>query len=199
MKTLLFFSCVSFLTLILSECKEIDTKLLRCLVCRATVKEIQWQLAEVDPSREVEIGNYRMDAKGNTVHKRVPLIQSEVFISDMLDSICEKMSDYVRATYKSNGQLTILNLMTSEGVMNPEMSKVDIIQDGDLNKSLKYYCETIVEEYEDNIISLFIEGKTNVKNELCTNVAHLCNSMDDSNEVEQETGTKASNEDHSEL
>lgn len=70
---------------------------------------------------------------------KVPLARSEVHISDVLDGICEKMSDYVRATYKSNGRLTILNLVTPSGGMNPEMSKVDIIQDGDLNKSLKFY------------------------------------------------------------
>lgn len=73
------------------------------------------------------------------LYLKIPLAQSEVHISDILDNICEKMSDYVRATYKSNGQLTILNLMSPSGSMNPEMSKVDIIQDGDLNKSLKYY------------------------------------------------------------
>lgn len=75
---------------------------------------------------------------------KIPLAQSEVHISDVLDSICDKMSDYVRATYKSNGQLTILNLMSPSGSMNPEMSKVDIIQDGDMNKSLKYYVSAFL-------------------------------------------------------
>lgn len=73
---------------------------------------------------------------------KVPKARSEIHISETIDEICEKMSDYVRATYKTNGQLTILNLMSSSGVMNPEMSKVDLIQDNDLNKSLKYYVST---------------------------------------------------------
>lgn len=67
------------------------------------------------------------------------MAKSEVHISDVLDNICEKMSDYVRARYKSTGELTVLNLMTPSGKMNPEISNVDIIQDGDLNKSLKFY------------------------------------------------------------
>lgn len=58
---------------------------------------------------------------------------------DLLDDICEKMTDYVRARKKSNNQLTILNLMSSPGTMNPRMGEVDIIQDGDLNKSLGHY------------------------------------------------------------
>lgn len=57
----------------------------------------------------------------------------------MLDNICEKMTDYVRATKRSNNKLTILNLMSSSGGMNPLMNEVDIIQDGDLNKSLQHY------------------------------------------------------------
>lgn len=64
-----------------------------------------------------------------------------------MDNICEKMSDYVRATYKSNGELTILNLISPSGAMNPEMSKVDIIQDDDLNKSLKYYVGILILYY----------------------------------------------------
>jgi protein canopy 1/2 len=47
------------------------------------------------------------------------------------------MDDYARARYKSNGKLTIIKFMI-DGGMNPEMSKVDFIQDEDLNKSLKH-------------------------------------------------------------
>ncbi|XP_012351133.2 protein seele [Apis florea] len=174
MKILTIFSLL-FINIFV-ESKEIDNKLLKCLVCRSTVKEIEGELAKIDPAREIEIGNYRLDAQGNIIHKKIPLAQSEVHVSDILDNICEKMSDYVRATYKSNGELTILNLISPSGAMNPEMSKVDIIQDDDLNKSLKYYCEGIVEEFEDSIISLFIHKKNDINEQLCTNIANLCNS-----------------------
>ncbi|XP_076237029.1 canopy family protein seele [Calliopsis andreniformis] len=178
---------------------EIDNKFLKCLVCRSTVKEIEGELSKIDPSREIEIGNYRLDAEGNVIHKKVPLAQSEVHISDVLDTICEKMSDYVRATYKSNGQLTILNLMGPSGSMNPEMSKVDIIQDGDLNKSLKYYCEGIVEEFEDSIISLFSRKEDNIKRQLCTNVTKLCNPADFTHEDDEDIEPSEIDEEHDEL
>lgn len=142
-------------------------------------------------------------------------------ISDILDNICEKMSDYVRATYKSNGQLTILNLLSSSGGMNPEMSKVDIIQDNDLNKSLKYYvnslvlfkfynifyklfycisfqCEGIVEEFEDSMISLFAHKENNIKEKLCMNISKLCSSTD-FNENNEEIDESDINEEHDEL
>ncbi|XP_046829971.1 protein seele [Vespa crabro] len=161
---------------------EIDPKYLRCLVCRATIDELKTELGKIDPSIEIEVGNYRMDAKGNSITKKVSKARSEIHISETIDEICEKMSDYVRATYKTNGQLTILNLMSPSGVMNPEMSKVDLIQDNDLNKSLKYYCEGIVEEFEEPIISLFSKGETMIRRKLCTDIAKICDSEDFLNE-----------------
>lgn len=97
----------------------------------------------MDPKKKVEVGGYTLDEKGNTRVKSIPQLKSEVFLSDMLDSICDKMDDYVRATWKSNGQLTLLRLMDKNGNMNPDMSRVDIIQDGDLNKSLKFYVSIL--------------------------------------------------------
>lgn len=53
------------------------------------------------------------------------------------------MDDYVRARYKRNKQLTILKITSPSGGMNPEMSAVDFIQDGDLNKSLKHFVRSL--------------------------------------------------------
>ena len=70
---------------------------------------------------------------------QVPYARSETHLSDVFDSVCNKMDDYVRATYKTSGELTLLRLIGPDGQMNPDLSKVDIVQDGDLNKSLKFY------------------------------------------------------------
>lgn len=56
------------------------------------------------------------------------------------------MDDYVKAKYKASKQLTILKLTTESGGMNPEMSSVDFIQDGDLNKSLKHFVSISCEK-----------------------------------------------------
>lgn len=48
------------------------------------------------------------------------------------------MDDYAKARYKTTGKVTLLKFMVNGG-MNPEMSNVDFVQDGDLNKSLKHY------------------------------------------------------------
>lgn len=38
--------------------------------------ELKTELGKIDPSIEVEVGNYRMDAKGNTITKKVSLYLS---------------------------------------------------------------------------------------------------------------------------
>lgn len=51
----------------------------------------------------------------------------------------EKLDDYAKARFKSNGTMTIMKLTTPGGGMNPDMNLVDFVQDGDLNKSLKHF------------------------------------------------------------
>ncbi|XP_043486555.1 protein seele [Polistes fuscatus] len=157
---------------------EINAKYLRCLVCRATMDELKTELGKIDPSIEVEVGNYRMDAEGNTIRRKISMARSELHILDTMDEICEKMSDYVRATYKTNDQLTIFNIMDTSDKLNSLMSKVHLVQDGDLNKSLQYYCEGIVHEFEDSILSLFSKGETGIRRKLCTDIAKICDEED---------------------
>jgi hypothetical protein len=66
-----------------------------------------------------------------------------MYLTEVLETICNKMDDYVRATYKTSGELTLLRLIGADGQMNPDLSHVDIIQDSDLNKSLKFYVSHI--------------------------------------------------------
>lgn len=53
------------------------------------------------------------------------------------------MDDYAKAKYKTTGRLTVLKFMI-DGGMNPEVSNVDFVQDGDLNKSLKHYVSILL-------------------------------------------------------
>ncbi|KMR03300.1 protein canopy-1-like protein [Lasius niger] len=175
----LLFASLFLISIFIAEPKEVDLKHLKCLVCRATIKELQAEVSKVNPNKLIE----------------VPLRQSEVYISDVLDNICEKMTDYVRATKRSNNKLTILNLMSSSGGMNPLMNEVDIIQDGDLNKSLQHYCSVIVEEFEDDIVSLYVNDIRNKKETLCTKISNICNEnySDDDDNTEYDYDERDSN------
>lgn len=157
---------------------DIDPKNVRCLVCRSVVEEIDSAIQTVDPKRTIEVGSYRLDSMGNQQQKSVPYARSELYLTEVLETVCSKMDDYVRATYKTSGELTLLRLMGTDGQMNPDLSRVDIVQDSDLNKSLKFYCEGIVEEFEENILRLFGTDADNIDIKLCSSEAKLCSHME---------------------
>lgn len=109
------------------------------LVCKATVAEMEYAISLQDARKIAEVSGFRMDSSGNSVGKTIPLIKSEMYLTELMENICDKMDDYARAVYKDTGKLAILKLMSSTGGMNPDLSRVDFVQDGDLNKSLKHY------------------------------------------------------------
>ncbi|KAK9503456.1 hypothetical protein O3M35_010006 [Rhynocoris fuscipes] len=133
------------------------------------------EVDKVDPQKKVEVGTYRFDHEGNQHQRTVEYRRSEVFLTELIENVCEKMKDFVRARMKSNRKLVVLPLFVSEGKMNPLISEVDLIQDSDLNKSLKFYCEGILEENEESFVKHFSEGGDNLDIKLCSQAAKLCN------------------------
>ena len=73
---------------------------------------------------------------------------------DVLESVCEAFKDYAQARHKETGKLEAIKLVEN-GVMNPRFGEYEMVQDPDLNKGLNFHCDSIVEEYEDEIISHF--------------------------------------------
>lgn len=160
--------------LLMSCTAAFDTTQLKCQVCCRLVEEIQRNISSVDPSYVVEVSNYRLDGNGDRPKKTIPLAQSQMYLTELMDSVCEKMNDYVRATYKNNGSLVVMPLLLG-GSMNPLMGAVDIVQDSDLNKSLQYYCEDIVNDVEDDVISLVKSGDDDrAVYSICTKLSQLC-------------------------
>ncbi|ENN78236.1 hypothetical protein HUJ04_004393 [Dendroctonus ponderosae] len=154
---------------------KLDNKEVRCLVCEATIRELTEAVKHSDKSQTVKIGGHRLDSQGNYNDPRtVPAAQSEIFLSELMEQICNKMDDYVRGLWKSNGTLTILKMVSTTGQMNPHMSEVEFVQDDDLNKSLKYYCETIIEEFEENIIKYYQKREENIETKFCIDESYIC-------------------------
>lgn len=163
-----------FFALLLMPCIAVDTSQLKCQVCCRLVEEIQRNVSSVDPSYVVQVANFRLDGNGDQPKRTVPLARSQMYLTEVMDSVCEKMNDYVRATFKENGTLTVMPLLL-DGKMNPLMNEVDVVQDSDLNKSLQYYCEDIVNDIEDDLISIIkSEDDDKVVYSICTKVAKLC-------------------------
>ncbi|XP_055612629.1 protein seele-like [Uranotaenia lowii] len=156
--------------------RPISSKEVKCLVCKATMNEMEIAVGKVDPKKKVEIGDYRLDATGDSKNRKtIQLSKSEIYLTELMESVCDRMDDYAKARYKKTGRPTVLKMMTETG-MNPDMSEVDFVQEGDLNKSLKHLCLEIVEDQEEAIIKLFQQDEvkdTDVR--LCSEVANICN------------------------
>lgn len=54
------------------------------------------------------------------------------------------MDDYAKARFKVERNLTVLKMILDDGTMNPNMSLVDFVHDGDLNKSLEHFVSIIL-------------------------------------------------------
>jgi len=128
----------------------------------------------MEAAKLVQVSNFRLDGNGDQIKQTVPLARTQLYLTEVMDSVCEKMNDYVRATYKKNGTLIVMPLIL-DGKMNPLMSDVDVVQDSDLNKSLQYYCEDIVDDIEEDLINIVkSEDDDHLVQSICTNVMQLC-------------------------
>ncbi|XP_073811366.1 canopy family protein seele [Musca autumnalis] len=155
---------------------KFTTQDVKCHVCKAVISEIEEEVSKVNPNKKIDVSGFRLDADGNAVAKSVPMAKSELFLSEVMDKVCEKMDDYLRATYKKTGKFTLLKIMI-DGKMNPESSEVDFVQDDDLNKSLGHYCLEFIENYEDVVMKYFKEENLNenLDIKICSEESEYCN------------------------
>jgi hypothetical protein len=62
-----------------------------------------------------------------------------------MDRICSGgMKDYVLANYKDSGRPTLLRITTFDGNMNPDMSKVDLTPNPEVNDRIVSYVSIII-------------------------------------------------------
>jgi len=163
-----------------------DSKTLNCLVCKALVEEIEGAINKVDPAKKVETGTFRLNGDGSQSKKLIPYARSQEHLSEVVDNVCKGFEDYAQAKKKSNGEPTIIRLMTHEGNMNPEMSQVDIVPDEDLNTRLKFYCENIVEDQEETLLQMFATEGEDQDIELCSKRSKYCEPLEIQEEYEFE-------------
>jgi len=153
---------------------KFDSKLLKCLVCRATVNEFAWAVMRVDPKKMVDTGTWRINAEGNNKRQVIPYARSQTHLMEVSETVCkENFEEYAQAKWKKSGKPTIIRLQTHTGNMNPDMGKVDIVPDDDLNKSLKFHCESTIEEAEDHFLEIFA-GSEDIEESLPRFVDEIC-------------------------
>jgi len=146
---------------------KFDSKTLKCLVCRATVSEYAWAVLRVDPKKMIDTGSWRIDEKGQNKRQIIPYARSQAHLMEVSETVCkENFEEYAQAKWKKNGKPTIIRLQTHTGNMNPDMGKVDIVPDDDLNKNLKFHCESIIEDAEDDFLEVFADHSKDLESSI---------------------------------
>ncbi|KAG5286859.1 hypothetical protein AALO_G00019550 [Alosa alosa] len=150
-------------------------EMLYCSACMAIADELNYSISQTDPKRTIDVGGFRLKPDGSLTDKKVPFARSETQLTELLEGVCNSMSDYALyvdpdtkdKSYKrfaprsnSGGDFPDFNNFKFDG---PEGSN-----------ALKFACETIVEELEDDIISLFGHESEHVADKLCGKISGHC-------------------------
>ncbi|XP_043920717.1 protein canopy homolog 1 [Protopterus annectens] len=148
--------------------------LLYCGACKALVSELEYDISKLDPKKTIQVGSFRLNPDGTQTRKEIPLARSETHLTELLENVCTKMSDYslyvdpetqeknyIRFAPRDNEQMGSFDFNNFQ--FNPENSE-----------HMKHACESIVEEYEDEIISLFAQEADHVADKLCIEKSDLC-------------------------
>jgi len=157
---------------------------LNCLVCEVIVNEVEKAVAAVDPKKIIDLGG-RLQADGSPKTNKKQLRRSEIHLSEVLETLCEdKMADYAQGHWKETGVKDLLPIIVN-GQMNPRMSEFEFMKDSNLNKGIKDYCETIVEEKEEELLKYLSEDHENASHQFCYHVvSDICPQHDHESRVE---------------
>ncbi|XP_077391835.1 protein canopy-1 [Festucalex cinctus] len=148
--------------------------MLYCSACRAIVDELNHSIDQVDPKKTINVGSFRLNPDGTMKDKKVPLARSEIHLSELLDAVCSSMSDYALHVDPDTQQKQYMRFVPRSTGDFPDLKNFQF--DGpEAPNALKFACEVIVEELEDDIIALFSQNTDDAHKELCNIVSDYCN------------------------
>ncbi|XP_068195452.1 protein canopy-1 [Antennarius striatus] len=181
-------SWIIHLTMVLSvfirSCQGKRDEILYCSACKAIVDELNYSISQVDPKKTINIGSFRLNPDGTLKDKKVPFARSETHLSELLDGVCSSMTDYALHVDPDTQIRQYMRFAPRTGQNTGDFPDFKNFQfDGpEASNTLKFACETVVEELEDDIISLFSRETEDVQLELCNRISDYCKDGRHSNE-----------------
>ena len=148
-----------------------DRQDLYCGVCRIIVDEINWDISQVDPRKTLEVESFRIDSHGNQRSKTIPYARSETHLVEILENVCDRMNNYAESTNKETGRKNYIRTSSRTG---EAVTLENISMSGDIAKSLKFACESVIEDHEDTIIQVFKQERKDTTDEFCQRQTDLC-------------------------
>uniref|UniRef100_A0A8C6BJI2 DUF3456 domain-containing protein n=1 Tax=Monodon monoceros TaxID=40151 RepID=A0A8C6BJI2_MONMO len=140
--------------------------------CRALVDEVEYDVTKAR-QKKTKVGSLRINPDGTQERRKIPLAQSEAFLTDLLDKVCERMNDYKLEEDPVTKEKTFKRFAPRKGdKIYEEFLKFSFYSDA--YRHLKFSCETIREEYEDEIFSLIAQEAHCLADKLCSEKPGLC-------------------------
>ncbi|XP_029906806.1 protein canopy homolog 2 [Myripristis murdjan] len=144
---------------------------MKCGACRAVVDEMEWAISQIDPKKMIQTGSFRINPDGSQSVREVPLARSEGNLLELMEIVCERMQDYGEVVDPSTNRKSYVRVKSRNGeAMDLSEAKLD----SRVTSSLKFTCETIIEQHEDEIIEFFAHETDNIKDKLCSKRTDLC-------------------------
>merc|ERR1711966_640168 len=163
---------LSLLNLDVAIAAKSKKKQLACGVCKALVREVRRGLKRTDvPQMNLDLRG-RLDSKGNRHGKVVDYAVSESRAMDVLEDICKNMKDYSKST-NPDGTVQLVKMNNNDGEPVSFSGSMDF--GGDDGGKLQNKCETLLEEYEEEITEhIRLKPTEALEASICTNTAKKC-------------------------
>ncbi|XP_010366456.2 protein canopy homolog 1 [Rhinopithecus roxellana] len=143
-----------------------------CGACRALMDEVEHDITKAR-QKKAKVGSFRINPDGTQERRKIPLAQSEAFLTDLLEKVCERMNDYKLEEDPVTKERTFKRFAPRKGDrIYQEFKKLYFYSDA--YRPLKFACETIIEEYEDEIFSLIAQEAHYLADKLCSEKSDLC-------------------------
>ncbi|KAG8138760.1 hypothetical protein E2320_001546 [Naja naja] len=108
-----------------------------------------------------------------TLAKYIPFAKSETFLTDILENICDRMNDYkLEDDPVTKKRIFKRYAPRKDEEIYPIYKQYFFYSDA--YKPLKYACETIIEQYEDEIFSVITRESHSLADKLCIEKSGLC-------------------------
>ncbi|XP_051989655.1 protein canopy-1-like isoform X1 [Xyrauchen texanus] len=150
----------------------LDTTVCFCSVAKAR--------GSTFPTLEMQVKSQRCDTGDVFIWERkekVPLARSETHLTELLEGVCNSMSDYALYEDPVTKEKSYKRFAPRGNVGGNFPDFKNFKFDGpESSSALKFACESIVEDLEDNIISLFAREADHVAKKLCSEVSGHCKS-----------------------
>ncbi|XP_065098013.1 protein canopy homolog 2 isoform X2 [Paramisgurnus dabryanus] len=144
---------------------------IKCGACRALVDEMEWAISQTDPKKMIQTGSFRINPDGSQSVRETPFARSESHLLELMEEVCEKMKDYGERVDPTSNRKAYVRHTSRDGTA---MDLSDLTFDSRVSSSLKFACEVIVEQHEDELIEFFAHETDNVKDKLCSKRTDLC-------------------------